>query len=194
VATKTNDAGEPGVDLTPEEIRFLNEVAFPALDATKDDDTLKHFADVWWNLCLWEKQRADVIDAKATGLLGLSSIASAVVAATNLTGQGRAIAASLFLIAAICAVIALFVRDHSGFVDTEVFGALAAGTKPVGVSKKFSEEHAFRGYLREIVMQRWLIYRNFKSVSETRAKFVQGAQGFAVLAILVLCVVLFGIK
>ena len=43
-------------------------------------------------------------------------------------------------------------------------------------------------------MQRWLIYRNFKSVSETRAKFVQGAQGFAVLAILVLCVVLFGIK
>jgi hypothetical protein len=72
-----------------------------------------------------------------------------------------------------------------------VFGAIDATANPVGVTKKFKDADPFRGYLRETIMQRWLIYHNFKLQSNRRAKRVQFAQIFAVAAIAILCGVLF---
>jgi hypothetical protein len=175
--------------ISREEQAFIDDVAFKKLDAVKDDETLKHFADVWWNLCLWEKQRADVIDSKAGSLLGLASVASAVVAATGLSGSGRPIAVTLFLIAAAFALWALLARDHGGFLDLEVFEALTAATEPVGTPTS-SDPDPKRSYLREITLQRWLIYTGFKKVSKTRSGYVKVGQFFAVAAIASLCVLL----
>ena len=175
--------------ISREEQAFIDNVAFKKLDAVVDDDTLKHFADVWWNLCLWEKQRADVIDSKASSLLGLASVASAVVAATGLTGAGRPIAVTLFLIAAAFALWALLARDHGGFLDIDVFEALTAATEPVGTPTS-SDPNPKRSYLREISLQRWLIYAGFKKVSKVRSRYVKAGQIFAVAAIASLCVLL----
>src|ERR1700761_2408151 len=88
--------------LSDAQIRFLTDKAHPRLDAAISVDQLKHFADVWWNLCQWEKQRADVLDGKAQSLVGLASIASALVGLSGVTAGSpeafaRAAAACMFL-------------------------------------------------------------------------------------------------
>jgi len=188
MADDKGSLGEQIKALSRADDRLIQQVAFPKLDATTDSEVLRHFADVWWNLCLWEKQRADVLDGKASALLGLSSIASAVVAATAVGAPARLLAVILFLGAAACAVWALLARDHGGFLDQDVFGALTAATAPLG-TPPFKDADVLRSYLREIVMQRAVVYANFKLASKRRSSAVLVAQLLSLAAVVCLAVV-----
>ncbi|HEM7884022.1 hypothetical protein [Burkholderia cenocepacia] len=183
--SKNKPLGEtPGGAPSQDQIDFLNGVAFPRLDAVKssDIDMLRHFNDAWWNLCLWEKQRADVLDGKAQSLVGLASIASALVGLSTVlpgTTQNliRTLAACMFLVTVILAIWALFVSEYGGFYDREVFEALAANTIPVGIAPAFTDQSSeFASYLKEMAMQRWLIYSQYKKASRKKAFRVTVAQ------------------
>jgi hypothetical protein len=182
--------GEPATSTTEKEDAFLRTVAAPRLEAVKNAEILKHAADTWWNLCLWEKQRADAIDAKATGVLGLASVASAIIGVTGTIGVTfwRVLAAVVFLLAAGVALWALRVKDHGGFADDLVFDALTSvpstGEPPV------TNDPSYIGYLQQTIMQRWLVYNRFKAVSRHRAGLVFVAQSFAVIAVVLVCWVL----
>jgi hypothetical protein len=99
--------GEQRVEgvLTEDEKAFIQQTAFPQLDAVTEDRTLEKCADALWNLCLWEGQRTTTIDTKAAALTGLSSLAAAVVSASSATGAPQSTA----LIVARCVSITLFV-------------------------------------------------------------------------------------
>lgn len=197
------EIGEKRTPLTDYELTFLKGVAHEKLDeltdATSDVEVLKHFADVWWNLCLWEKQRADVLDGKAQALLGLASISSAVVTAAaaampSASGIGwwlRIGAVLGFLVAAAFAVWSMRLRDYKGFLDTDVFGAL--DIKPgADVLPKFKVTGRQVAYLRDISMQRWLVYNSFKDQSAEKATRIIIGQVVALISIvwLVLAIVL----
>lgn len=178
----------PGPDLTPAQRAFLSQVAYPNLNKSPTcDDQLKHIADVWWNLCQWEKQRADVLDGKAQSLVGLASIASAVVAvvgptmasSANWGGAFRFLAVLAFLVTAICAVRALRIADHGGFYDIDVFNALGIHASPTDPAASVDKD-PFRTYLREIAAQRWLVYSMYKSASAVKAEKIVVAQWWAI--------------
>lgn len=179
-----HEPGEPlGPDYSAEERQFLVEVAHANLNKTSSPDTLKHFSDVWWNLCGWEATRAGVLDGKAQGLLTLASIVGAVVTVSAAFGGDqvaggywRAAAIFAFILAAAAAVWALRVADHGGFNDKGVFEALAYDGAAVDWFPAFDDKDTFRLYLREISMQRWAVYRRFKNASRQKAKRVAVAQ------------------
>jgi hypothetical protein len=180
-ATKALDAAETG---------FLREVAAPRLESVTNAELLKHFADVWWNLCLWEKQRADAIDTKASGILGLASVASAIVAVggtATQTSASRVVGAILFLVSAALALFALRVRDYTGFADGQVFKALDSA-KAAAQAPTEANDPALIAYLQQVVMQRWLVYKGYKEASNDRAKWVYSAQVAAGAAIVAVCV------
>ena len=189
LSTSGEVPGEPvGVEYTAEEKRFLVEVAHANLESVESDDKLKHFADVWWNLCNWEGTRAGVLDGKAQGLLALASIASAVVTVTASLGSEtssidylRAAGLFMFVLAAALAVFALRVSDHGGFLDRGVFEALGYTGEADDWFPAFSDKDPFRLYLREISMQRWAVYRAFKDASNKKAAWIKWAQ-YAALA------------
>lgn len=194
------DGGEKVANpLTSEQIEFLSDVARPNMDATQDNDTLKNFADVWWNLCQWEKQRADVLDGKAQTLIGMATIAGTVVTVAvpviGANGPGavlRVASVFCFLLASVLAVGSLQVKDYGGFLDGDVFGALTIGKQPPGLLPPLKDTDPFRSYLREIVMQRWLIYSGFKKVSAQKTGRIAWAQNLVLIAVgcLLLSVVL----
>lgn len=201
---KRNQLKPPGesldVELTLEQIRFLKIVAQPKLNAVPDEDTLKHFADVWWNLCQWEKQRADVLDGKAQSLVGLASIASALIGlgagqlTPGLPSFFRVLAAVTFLLTVLFSVSALRVRQVAGFLDSDVFLALNA-TPVLKDTLGFKDDDPFRNYLRETSMQRWFVYDSFKTASSTKAARVRRAQylaGAAVFFVIAFMLVAYG--
>jgi hypothetical protein len=175
------------VPLEPDEIRFINDTAHPQLDQVTSLEQLKHFADLWWNLCLWEKQRADAVDSKAQMLLGLSGIATALLGTSGLTatpeGYIRAVAVGLFLLTVALSVWALRIRQYAGFVDSDIFNALSSHAKPVPVTPPFRDGKPFECYLREIALQRWFIYKSYKKASGSKTGQIQLAQGSACAAV-----------
>jgi len=196
VSNHSDLPGEPtGATYTPDERRFLVEVAHANLDKVEDSDTLKHFADVWWNLCNWEATRAAVLDGKAQGLLTLASIVGAVVAVSAALGGDqvggsywRAASIFMFIVAAFLAVWALRVADHGGFFDRGVFEALTYTGEAADWFPAFQDKDHFRLYLREIVMQRWSVYRGFKDASTKKARRVARAQYAALFGALLLAI------
>jgi hypothetical protein len=183
--------------LTDAHKEFLDAVAFPNLNRCNSDDALKHIADVWWNLCLWEQKRSDVLDTKAQNLLGLASIASALVAVAGpiagtspITDVLRISSVIGFLVTAILAILALRVSAQAGFYDKDVFDALSLHDV-AGNPAMLHDPDPFRCYLRDIAAQRWVIYSGFMSASSTRAKRVENAQLLAVtsLALFVVAIV-----
>lgn len=182
-----------GDTLTPFDDRqkaFLGTHVYEGLNATQDPVVLEHFANVWWELCGWERQRAADIDTKATGLFGLASVATAVVAIGDaIPVWARLVAALLFLVSAVASLAALFVRDHGGFYDADVFGATHPGPTP-GIDKQYTDESPKLMYLRELAIQRWAVYDRHKQASEKKASIVLAAQVAAVVALIWLCIVL----
>lgn len=177
------------VPLTKDDITFIKEVASKQLDAATDVDQLKHFAETWWNLCQWEKQRADAIDGKAQMLLGLSSIATALLGSSakpvDLWDAAlRLVAILLFLVTVAVCIRALRVRQYGGFLDREVFEALGAFKEPVGVTPEFTDKDPVKCYLRETALQRWFVYKGFKVASGVKAARVRHAQEFAFAAVI----------
>lgn len=190
-------SGEPVEGTIPaDDEKFLKEVAYPRLDGTTDPDVLKNFADAWWNLCQWEKQRADVLDGKAQSLVGLASIASAVVAATGpVVGVTpcitwlRVLAVLAFLVTAVMAVMALRIAKYPGFLDADVFAALAINDTK-NIVPKYTDLDKTKSYYRELAMQRWVIYRGFKRASESKASSVFRAQIGAIASVGLLVVLI----
>lgn len=187
----TNTSTESTQPIDAAETAFLRELAAPRLESVTNVELLKHFADVWWNLCLWEKQRADAIDTKASGILGLASVASAIVAvgggSTSQTSASRVAGAILFLASAALALFALRVRDYTGFADGQVFKALDSANAATQAPTD-ANDPALIAYLQQVVMQRWLVYKGYKQTSNDRAKWVYSAQVAAGVAIVAVCV------
>jgi len=175
--------------ISTQEQAFLREVAFARLDATVDKESLQHVCGSFWDLCLWEKQRASTIDTKAAGLLGLSSVASAIVTAVTPGSSAIALvtgAVGFYLFAAILAAIALLVANYGTFIDGDVFDALHAHHTPVGKLPPFTDHDPFNCYLRETTMQRWLVYRWYGTENDAKAKWLLRSQVSSVIAVALL--------
>ena len=187
-----------GPPFTAQEKEFLIRVAHRGLNSVDDTDTLKHFADVWWNLCNWEARRVAVIDGKAQGLLSLASVVGTVVAvATAMGGEQhsgaiwRAISVLMFVVAAAVAILGLRLKDHGGFNDKGVFDALTYDGEVADWFPEFNDKTAFNLYLREIAMQRWSVYRRFKNTIAQKVQRVLWAQHFALFGACFLSVSIF---
>ena len=174
--------------LTDKQIGFINKIAVPNLDGTQDNESLKDLSETYWNLCQWEKGRADVLDTKASYLLGLSSIAGSVVAIGGVTEKTRlwamAISIVLFSITAILSLFALLGKKYGSFNDEDVFNSLRASEQPVGPINSFTDKDQRRGFIRETILQRWMIYRLYSDKNDLRYRWLISAQIFAVLSIL----------
>jgi hypothetical protein len=159
--------GQQGDPLSPAERTFIQDTAFPVLDRTKEKDSLERLTDGLWQLCQWERQRTSALDAKASSLTSLSSLAAAVMAASTFIGRepdswfltARAISVGLFIITVLLSLNAQRVVKLGAFVDAEVFRALDACHTPVGVTPSFSDGDPYRCFLRETALQRWMVYR-----------------------------------
>lgn len=184
--------------LSDAQLFFLNTTAYDNLNNTKNTEMLKHFADTWWNLCLWEKQRADVLDGKAQMLLGILGLGSPVIALLGTSGKSYPTgslwllisAAVLILLGAILAMLAIRISNYGGFLDRDVFGALTvAYTRPANM-QAFRDTDPYRAYLRDVSMQRWLICNTYKIASHEKANKIHAAQLTAFLGI---CLLLFAV-
>jgi hypothetical protein len=164
IFSRQTGAQQGTLPLTPTELAFIQNTAFPRLDATETEKSLEKLAEVLWNLCLWERQRTTSLDTKAATLTGLSSLAAAVVSASTLPGVNRAEAVS-------------------GFFDADVFAALEAYKTPVGDMPKFHDADPYRCFLRETVLQRWLIYRNYCDSNDRKSRHLAVAQWSAAIAV-----------
>jgi hypothetical protein len=179
-----------------EENAFMNDFAIPILDKITDSNTLEKFADSFWSLCVWENDRAKALDQKASSLLGLSSIAAAVLAVGGDSVNNLALAllsaraASLLLFALTVAscIYALFLRNYGEFLSKDIFLSLSADKDPVGDIRPFQEKDSYRCYLRETTLQRWLIYKWHSDANDKKAKRVWVSQLLALLAVLSLLV------
>lgn len=181
------------------EIEFMNSVAIPILDKTEDEKSLKDLNETFWNLCLWEKGRADILDTKASYLLGLSSIAAAVVAVGGIAQAillkqvlwAAGVALGLFTITTIASLIALLGKKYGSFNDIDVFESLQAYKGPIGDNiKAFVDVDPRRCFLRETILQRWLIYRWYGEANNSKFIRLIVAQVLAVLSVLSLMVYL----
>lgn len=191
----TRDTDEKGQTITRKpsrrEIDFMNKVAVPILDGTQDEESLKDLSETFWNLCLWEKQRAKILDTKASYLLGLSSIAAAVVAvggvAQTITHPNLLLAGGislgLFTITVAASLLAHLRKGYGGFNDQDVFMSLRAHHEPVGDIKAFQDKDPRRCFLRETILQRWLIYRWHSDANDSKFHRLVVAQVLAVLSV-----------
>ena len=69
-----------------------------------------------------------------------------------------------------------------------MFSAVAAHTKPVGPLPPFADKDPFRCYLRETILQRWLIHRGHSDVNDVKAQRVNVAQMIDFLSVATLLV------
>jgi len=192
---RTSPAGTGGqaieAVLTESETTFISRVAFPQLDAMRDDRTLEKLADVFWNLCLSEQQRATSLDVKAAALTGLSSLAAAVIAAASVSGArpshallvGRCVSIGLFVVTVLLSLHAQRVAKYGGFLDADLFDALGAHKEPVGPVPLFADADPHRCFLRELSLQRWLVYRCYCDGNDRKARRLGLAQASAALAV-----------
>ena len=204
-----NDSSEKGQIIkhvpSDREMEFMNIDAIPILDGTQDDKSLEDLSQTFWNLCLWEKGRADILDTKASYLLGLSSIAAAVVAVGGVAQAANSIkllwpggiSLGFFAITVIASLIALLGKEYGAFNDKDVFLSLRAHQEPIGEIKAFEDREPRRCFLKETILQRWLIYRRYSDKNDTKFRRLVVAQKLAVLSVLslfgYLVIVLLGI-
>jgi hypothetical protein len=173
------------------ELAFMNDVAIPKLDKVEDNDILQGLADNFWQLCLWENDRAKTLDSKASSLLGLSSIAAAVVAVAGESATpgptalflARCLSLVLFTATVAVCVLALRLRAYGGFNDEDMFASVCAHEAPIGDVKPFQDKDETRCFLKETILQRWLIYRWHSDENDRKAGRVVTAQTMAFLAV-----------
>lgn len=174
------------------EIKFMNDKAIPVLDSVKDDKTLGDLAGTFWNLCLWENDRAKTLDSKAISLLGLSSIAAAVVAVGGIGQVGglpgllwaRCVSLVLFAVTVAASLYSTLGRHYGTFSDEDVIASLRAHEQPVGEIRPFEDKDPRRCFLKETILQRWLVYRWHEDVNDARFKWLRFAQIMAVVSVL----------
>jgi hypothetical protein len=184
------------VPLTAEHEKFIRDVAFPQLDATTDAKMLERLADTFWSLCLWEQQRTTVLDTKAAALMGLSSLAAAVIAAGTIPGVApgrllflaRCISISLFILTVLLSIRAQSARKIGSFRDIDVFAALGAHKVPVGATPRFTDASPYECFLRELALQRWLVYRWRSDANDKKYEGLVRAQRAAAWAVVGLLV------
>jgi hypothetical protein len=175
-----------------QEIEFMNSVAIPMLDGTQDERSLELLFETFWNLCLWENERKRMLDAKASYLLGLSTIAAAVIAVgggaqalmhTKLLLAGG-ISLGFFTLTVIASLFTLFGKKYGSFNDQDVFNSLCSHVEPVGPIKAFEDKDQRRCFMRESTLQRWLIYRWYSDGNDAKYGRLVIAQILALLSVL----------
>jgi len=170
---------------------FICKIAVPHLAKVETEETLSELARTFWKLCTWENDRAKMLDGKASSLLGTSGIAAVVV------GLGGSALASGWtpLLFATCASLALFAatvffcllslapRKYGSFNDEDVFASICANESPVGDVPSFNDENQHSCFMKETILQRWLIYRWHSDMNDRRFKWLRVAQILAMLAV-----------
>lgn len=186
------DGAQCEVDpLSASEQEFIRGIGFESLNRPLDERALERFSEVLWNLCLWERQRTTAIETKAAALIGLSTLAAAVVSVgfTGATPLSKAVtvfrlvSVSLFVLTVLLSLFTQRVVTLGGFSDRDVFAALAAHEKPVGTTPKFADIDPYRDFLREVALQRWCVYRTFCDGNDAKASRLAWAQLAAALAV-----------
>ncbi|MEW5922693.1 MAG: hypothetical protein AB1746_01760 [Candidatus Zixiibacteriota bacterium] len=180
------------------EIEFMNEAAIPILDKTQNEESLQNLSEIFWNLCIWEKDRAEILDTKASYLLGLSSIAAAVITVGTIAQNfarssiliSIGISLGLFTITVVTSLITLLGKKYGAFNDLDIFSSLRAHINPIGQIKPFNDNDPRRCFLREITLQRWLIYKWHSDANDSKFKRLIVAQIAAVLSVISLFVCL----
>lgn len=178
------------------ELSFMNNDAIPMLDSVSDDSILEKLSETFWNLCIWEKDRASALDTKAASLLGLSSIAAAVVAVSAGTPSQsipslliiRCISVGFFTLTVAACIYTLLVRLYGSFNDYDVIAAIKTHDKPLGNVNPFSDKDPKRCFLKETILQRWLIYRWYSDINDCKFKRLRAAQFMALASVLSLLV------
>ncbi len=178
--------------LTSTELSFVNKYAVPLMDAVHENPPLEKLADSFWSLCVLENDRAKILDQKASSLMGLASIAAAVLAMVGNPAGGisisllwaRAVSLALFACTVGACLFAFLVRQYGSFNDQDVFGALSAHKEPVGDMVPFVDRDVYRCFLKETILQRWFIYRRHCNANDVKANRVLFAQILALVSVL----------
>lgn len=174
----------------------MNTVAVPQLNKVSDSAILSSMANDFWALCQGENDRGKQIDTKALSLLGMASVAATLVAIPSATLQSlapiiliaRSLSLCLFAIAVVACVYCARARTYGGFLEEDIFASLTAHEKPVGDIPPFSDTDQALCFLRETILQRWLIYRKWSTTNDTKYRLLRWAQGFAMSAVICLVV------
>jgi hypothetical protein len=177
------------IPLSDSQAIFITNVALPQLNAIRDKRIAERLADSFWNLCTWESDRAKSLDSKASGLLGLTSIAAAVVTVGGI-GIGdrnqlilRCISICLFLATVITCLFAILGKKYGSLVDREIFESISAHKTAVGPIPRFKSRDQYICYLGETILQRWLLFRKHVERNDRKFKWVLAAQIVAVVAV-----------
>jgi hypothetical protein len=186
--------------VTPAEETFIRETAFGHLNRAEDERSLEKLADWLWNLCVLERQRTGSLDAKAATLTGLSSLSAAVMALSASLANSpktqivlvstQGISVALFIVTVLLSLRAQALTRLGAFLDADIFEALNASNNPVGITGSFQDANPYRCFLREVSIQRWLIYKRHRDANDNKAKYLGWAQKSAAIAVASLVVVL----
>jgi hypothetical protein len=133
-----------------------------------------------------------VLDTKAAALTGLSSLAAAVMAASAIPGTApgrvlfvaRCTSILLFILTVLLSIRAQSARKIGSFRDIDVFNALGAHKLPVGITPAFSDGKPYECFLRELSLQRWLVYRWRSDANDTKYERLAKAQRAAAFAVI----------
>ena len=131
-----------------DERAFISKVALPRLNGIKDVRIAEKLAEDFWNFCGLEIDRVKILDTKASALLGLSSIAAAVVSVGAVGSSSqlqiwlRCGSIFLFLITVVLCLVALIGRIYGALIDEEVFSSIDSNKVRRGRRHRFTRQES----------------------------------------------------
>ncbi len=173
-----------------DERAFISKVALPRLNGIKDDRIAEKLAEDFWNLCKLEIDRLKILDSKASALLGLSSIAAAVVSvgavgsSSHLQTWLRCGSIALFVTTVVLCLVALIGRIYGALIDEEVFSSIDSNKVRKGRRHRFTSKKQYLCFLNETILQRWVVYRKHSVRNKSKARWLLAGQIAAVLSVL----------
>ena len=175
---------------SPAEQAFISKVALPRLNNIKDERIAERLAEDFWNLCQSEIERVKILDTKASALLGLSSIAAAVVSvgvggpSSQLQTWFRCGSIALFVTTVVLCLFALIGRIYGALMDDEVFSSIDSNKVRKGKWHRFTSKKQYLCFLSETILQRWVVYRKHSVRNESKVHWLMAGQITAVLSVL----------
>ncbi|MFA7331047.1 MAG: hypothetical protein WC326_08245 [Candidatus Delongbacteria bacterium] len=179
--------------LTDVETAFINDVAIENLNNTRDDRILLQLLDTFKNIVQHEYDRSKTIDTKAQSIFRIIGIVSAAaVFGSGVSGDGgiimliiRLIIILMFILTLALCTVTQYGRNHGDYVDKEIFQSVTAITNECGF-KKFTEADQYICYLKETIIQTWLVGYNWKNVNEVKYLQLKRSQNYALAALMTL--------
>jgi hypothetical protein len=173
-----------------DERAFISEVVFPRLNGIKDDRIAEKLAEDFWNLCALEIDRLKILDTKANALLGLSSIAAAVVSVGTIGSSSQLLtwlrcgSIALFITTVVLCLVALVGRIYAAFVDEEIFSSIDSNKVRKDQRHHFTSKKQYLCFLNETILQRWVVLRRRSAKNDSKARWLLAGQIAAVLSVL----------